>query len=1324
MKTIINIFGPPLLVEKISDQLPKDLFIVQQLGRNEIIDFTQKDKPKFEPIKIKGLDRYWEEVWHPTLKVSKDHFDRIVKTIVSNASLDRAKNLVWAEGLPLADLCRFVFDALDIPYRVIEWGPFADTFFMVKEGIFLREKFDIDYENKNYNEKKLDEFIKKELSHEVIKDRTDITVNIEKNDQFLNGKTPYVVFFAPFSKWIKSVNTDFKDLDDCLRFVVNEFKKSSLSSSHHLLVKLHPVDKVLDVSTSLKDSEKVHFVDPFFSAKELIKKAEFVIQSQSKIIFETLLFFKKIINLGSSAFEVPSVLYNVRPSEDLSGILEKVFSNEIDKSNVYKCLQYLHDDCLLHTDDSAEIRSKLSSDLCEGGKGDLSFLWSFKVATKYIEEKSVPYNDYDKVLKAYRKLEKENVSQRSDIEKSTKEFKEIIVGQIKSLEVFEKEEKKAVEAYKKLKGQYVAQHVEIESLQNKFKDELAEAQKAYKNAQKDLDETRKVYKNVQEDLGETRKAYKNVQEDLGETRKAYKIIRTKLSDLEEGQFGDDFKKVAIVVVQKMKLPIKKVESFVCDLETLGFEVVYINLSGEKYQFDDYLDINYVEISEESLQFNTIENIAQGMAERDLLVYVKLDSRSVNKIGEIVLDIKRTPHKSLVNFSVDMEDLFKIPVGQIENLQEQINVRDRLLVEKENLLSVLVNSWSWKASHPIRLFGKLVKIRKIRASRARFLSEFWPKVKSSYRKRGLIGTMKKVIRKVVYKDPFSPAMNVELEKYKAFIMRNLLSHRDIGKAFKNMKTWKYKPKISILMPVYNCPEIYLRKAINSVLDQIYDNFELVIVNDGSPHKICDYILQEYAARDSRIKYVNSKKNMGIVGASNLAFENATGEFVALFDHDDELTPEALYENVKLLQEFPKTDFIYSDHDKMDRNGRRFDPEFKPDWSPELFLSYGYTVHFRVFRKSVIDKLGTLFYDKYKSCQDYDLILRVSEITDKIKHIPKILYHWRSIPGSTAMDVAFKPEQQTNGQLAVQDHLERRNIKAVVEVPEFAEKLRLSLYNLKFSLPIKENPKVTILIPTKDGLNYLKPCIDSIIEKTDYTNYEIVVVNNNSEEKETFNYFKKNSDKFKVIDLPTDKFDFAYIHNKAMKNINTKYTLLLNNDVKVINKDWLTQMVGTFTISPDVGAVGAKLLYEDKTLQHAGVVLGIHTTADHAFRAQPENSIGYMFFPQVIRNYSACTAACLLVDTDLYKKVGGMDPKLAMAYNDVDLCLKFGEKNRRIVYNPNAVLFHYEMKSRTKGEYPGESTYFRKKWGDLIFSDPFYSPHLTLRANNFSLKEHDE
>jgi GT2 family glycosyltransferase len=514
---------------------------------------------------------------------------------------------------------------------------------------------------------------------------------------------------------------------------------------------------------------------------------------------------------------------------------------------------------------------------------------------------------------------------------------------------------------------------------------------------------------------------------------------------------------------------------------------------------------------------------------------------------------------------------------------------------------------------------------------------------------------------------------------------------------------YRPLISIIMPVYNTPESSLRGAIESVLGQYYPHWELCICDDGSSSADVRKVLDEYTNKDSRIRLARAEANLGIAGASNRALELARGEFIALLDHDDQLAPEALFEVARLLQTDRGADLIYSDEDKLDEEGRHTWPFFKPDWSPDLLLSRMYTCHLGVYRKALVDRLGG-FRSGFDGCQDYDLVLRFTELTDNIRHIPRVLYSWRMGSSSSAADPTTKPETHEVGRRVLEEALGRRGIEA-----EVLDGFQANVFRVRRNLTA--HPLVSIIIPTRDRLDLLSKCIRSLEHKTTYPNYEIVIVDHESSDPKTLRFFRECGHRVIRCEGP---FNFPRLNNSAARVARGTHLLFLNNDTEVQNRDWLEAMM-EHGLRQDVGAVGAKLFYPDGRIQHAGVVLGVGGVANHAYRFV--RGKGYFGFIDTIRNYSAVTAACALIRKDVFEEVGGFDEALPANFNDVDLCLKIRQAGYLIVYTPYAVLTHYESASREAQVEFWEGDLISQRWASLLENDPYYNENLSLTAVDF-------
>lgn len=529
--------------------------------------------------------------------------------------------------------------------------------------------------------------------------------------------------------------------------------------------------------------------------------------------------------------------------------------------------------------------------------------------------------------------------------------------------------------------------------------------------------------------------------------------------------------------------------------------------------------------------------------------------------------------------------------------------------------------------------------------------------------------------------------------------------------------EYNPLISILIPVYNINKEYLSDCLDSILNQTYQNFEVCLADDCSTLEETLETLKEYENKDKRIKVIYRKENGHISKATNSALSIANGEFVALMDNDDILTPNALYEMVYALNQNKDLDLIYSDEDKVDMEGNRCEPHFKPDYSPDSLFGGNYICHFEILRKSILEEIGG-FRSEYVGAQDFDLFLRFIEKTspNKIYHIPKILYHWRKVPGSTADTIENKDYAIENGRKAVEDALKRRKLKGKVLVP-----IKCTHYIVEYTY--EQEPLVSIIIPTKDLAKMLDSCLNSIYTKTKYKNFEVIVVNNNSTKKETFKLFDRYKEKynnFSVIDVPGE-FNYSKINNVAVENSKGDYLLFLNNDTEVCTSTWINSMVG-YAMQEHIGAVGVKLLYPDDTVQHGGVVLGINGPAQHSFLHTPRESEGFYGRLLVPYNYSAVTAACMMISRNKFKEVKGFNEELKVAFNDVDLNLKLLEKGYYNVFLPQVEVYHYESKSRgldTTTEkyktYLFEEKYMFDKWKKYINNDPFYNPNFSKKCS---------
>jgi len=541
--------------------------------------------------------------------------------------------------------------------------------------------------------------------------------------------------------------------------------------------------------------------------------------------------------------------------------------------------------------------------------------------------------------------------------------------------------------------------------------------------------------------------------------------------------------------------------------------------------------------------------------------------------------------------------------------------------------------------------------------------------------------------------------------------------------KAMAGWSWKPTFSVVMPTYNTDAAMLRACLDSVLAQTYPHWELCIADDASTVPHVREILADYASRDSRVKVEYRASNGHIVAASNSALKLARGEFLALLDHDDVLPAHALFSVAEALQGRPTAQLLYSDEDKLDENGTRCGPYFKPDFSIDLLCSQNYFSHLGVYRRALVEAVGG-FRAGYEGSQDYDLVLRcVARISDQrdIVHIPQVLYHWRMAEGSTARGQDQKSYASEAGRRALQDYF--ASAGHAVTVTETYP----CIYRHRWDIP-QPQPLVSLIVPTRDNHVLLQQCLESIRALTAYRNYEILVVDNQSTCRKTLDYMAQLEAKghARVLRYPYP-FNYSAINNFAARHASGTILGLINNDVEVINADWLTEMV-SHVMRPDVGCVGAKLYYPDDTIQHAGVVCGMGGVAAHVQRHLPKDSPGYFGRLWLIYNPSAVTAATLLVRREVFDAVGGLDEQgLPVAFNDVDLCLKVQQAGYRNLWTPFAELYHHESVSRGADETPekrarfaGECSVMRERWSALLANDPNYNPNLALERHDFSLR----
>lgn len=556
-----------------------------------------------------------------------------------------------------------------------------------------------------------------------------------------------------------------------------------------------------------------------------------------------------------------------------------------------------------------------------------------------------------------------------------------------------------------------------------------------------------------------------------------------------------------------------------------------------------------------------------------------------------------------------------------------------------------------------------------------------------------------------------------EQYPAWLRNNRLRASDMKRLRAEQARFGYRPLVSVVLPVYDPEERWLELALDSVLSQVYPRWELCVCDDASTREHVREVLARYERLDDRIKVRHLEQNRGISGASNEALSLAAGEFVTLLDHDDELEPDALFEVVRLLQEHPEADLIYTDEDKMDEEGNRSAPHFKPGWSPDLLLCHNYITHLSVFRESILTEIGG-FREGTEGSQDYDLILRFTERTDDIHHIHKVLYHWRMVEGSTALSSEGKGYTHERSRRVLAEALQRRGLKGSVEDGHGRNFFRVKL-------DIDGFPKVSIVIPTRDNLSLLKNCIESIERLTSYRNYEILIVDNDSTDPQTLKYLS--STPHQVLRYEGE-FSHSGANNLAASRAGGEYLLFLNDDTEVISGEWLEAML-RHAQRPDVGAVGAKLLYSNDRIQHAGLFTGVGGpwnpgVAAHSHQYYPAGSTGYVGALKTTRNYNAVTGACMMVRRAVFEETGGFDEQdLPIAFNDVDLCLRLRTRGHLVVYTPYARLYHHEAASRGYGSNPASAQaaeYVKRRWDGVLDDDPYYNRNFSRGGGDFYLR----
>jgi GT2 family glycosyltransferase len=554
-------------------------------------------------------------------------------------------------------------------------------------------------------------------------------------------------------------------------------------------------------------------------------------------------------------------------------------------------------------------------------------------------------------------------------------------------------------------------------------------------------------------------------------------------------------------------------------------------------------------------------------------------------------------------------------------------------------------------------------------------------------------------------------------YARWVQQNRLEGTEIAKMVALAEDWRYKPVFSIITPVHNTKPKWLRACIESVQRQMYPHWELCVADDGSTDVATSRVLRE-CQNDPRIRVTRLPSSRGISAASNTALSVGTGEFVVMLDHDDELSIDALYQIASVLNDRPETDFIYSDEDKLSLDGKRCDPHFKPDWSPEYMLSCMYTCHVMAVRRSLVEQLGG-FRAEFDGAQDYDLVLRLMEVTSRIQHIPKVLYHWRKTPGSAAAAPAAKPWAHDAGRQALVAYLERNAIAGDV-CPTVAPGL------FRVRRHIQGLPLVSIVIPTigtaarRDRHDILATAVTSLVERTAYPEFEIIVVTDSPDLTPATNRALSRVRHTVIPYTAEGPFNFSHKLNIGVRQASGEHVVFFNDDLEVIAAEWLSAML-EFSQLDAIGAVGAKLFYPDGRLQHIGVLLGVNGVAAHAFHQHPGASLGYAGSAVSVRNVSAVTAACMMTRRRVFEEVGGFDEALAVDFNDVDYCLRLRERGYRIVFTPYAELSHRESASfGPRTQHPAEMALMSQRWQAAIKRDPFYNPSFSREFPDYRLR----
>lgn len=766
------------------------------------------------------------------------------------------------------------------------------------------------------------------------------------------------------------------------------------------------------------------------------------------------------------------------------------------------------------------------------------------------------------------------------------------------------------------------------------------------------------------------------------------------------------------------------------------EVLRLNKYVDKPGFSIYIN----DIREVLNTYKTIDIFVYANGEKQLVFHKNMEDIR-KECGEkfIVYNIERLDlfGKQVViqGWCVDVWNYEEVDVHIFDDKEQELKFRMERILRVDVNKSYGITDNAYRSGMNISLFRDSFdsSVLKLRLGNGSSYQEYVVDMEKFDAEFSKIGRLKKILSQKeknkqyiqkngwkAFVDHLKFEMDPSYAEYNMWLKMHSVTSVQLREQSKDR--FSYEPLISIIIPLYNTPLHFLRELMDSLVKQSYKKIEICLADGSTSPEVGRFIQKKYG-KDSRVRYKKLKKNRGISENTNEALAMASGEYIMLSDHDDIVTRDAVYEIVKAINKNPQTvDIVYTDEDKITMEGKNyFEPNFKPDFSWDYLRSSNYICHIFVVRKSIMDKIGG-FRSKYDGAQDFDLILRCCEQAKDILHVPKVLYHWRSHPASTAENPESKMYAYEAGKKALEKHYERTGIAADVSMTKIFGRYRTTYHLQKEDL-------ISVIIPNKDHIDDLKLCLDSMYERTSYKNFEVIIVENNSTEKETFVYYEQIQMKYKNLRMITwkDEFNYAAINNYAVKEANGNYLLFLNNDVEILSENWMEEMLG-YCQREDVGAVGARLYFPDDTIQHAGVIIGMGGIAGHIFSGTPRVEYGYQARLVSAQNLSAVTAACMMVKKSVFDAVDGFDETYKVAFNDVDLCMKIRTLNKLIVYTPYAELYHYESKSRgsedtieKQSRFIGEVKNFENKWGDILEKgDPYYNPNMSLESGNCELR----